>query len=115
MFWQWVDVNDNIIQWSSEGTMIKYLDPLQPMTNRTRRYFPDFWIKTKNHEEFLIEIKPYKETIPPKVTKKKSKKTILTERKTWEINKAKFQAAKRYCQKMGMKFKILTEKELFRK
>ena len=62
----------------------------------------------------MIEIKPYKETIEPIVNKRKAKKTILYEKKTWETNKRKWSAAKAYCDRKGWKFKIVTEKDIFK-
>ena len=109
-FCQFVDCNPEIVEWSSEDIVIPYLDPF--IQNKRRRYYPDFWIKTKNAERFIIEVKPSKDCRPPSPSKKKSHKTILTERKTYKMNMAKFEAATRYAQKMGMKFKIITEKEL---
>jgi hypothetical protein len=112
-FCTWVDVNQNIIEWSAEDIVIPYLDPI--ILNKKRRYYPDFWIKTKNNQRFIIEVKPLKDTRPPRASKKKSRKTILTEQKTYKMNLAKFKAAKQYADKMGMTFKIITEKELFGK
>jgi hypothetical protein len=69
-------------------------------------------VKFINGQTWLIEIKPYKETIQPKTHGNKSNKTKLYEAKTWEVNKAKWKAAERYCRLKNWKFKILTEKEL---
>ncbi len=114
MFCQWADMNPNIIEWSSESITIQYFDPVQ---KKLRRYYPDFLIKTKNKngkvEKWLIEVKPYHETVPPKITKKKSQKTIMKQEATYITNKAKWSAANNYCNKMNWKFKILTEKQLF--
>ena len=38
------DLNDNILWWASEEVIVPYRDPL---TNKARRYFPDFIIKIK--------------------------------------------------------------------
>ena len=115
MFCQFLDMNKNVVAWSSENIVIRYLDPLFPGSNKTRRYYPDFWFKNFQGEQYIIEVKPLKETKPPVQSKRKSYKTILTEQRTWETNKAKFKAAEQYAQKMGMKFLIMTERELFNK
>ena len=60
----------------------------------------------------LIEIKPYKQTIMPKATKGKHKRTLLTEAKTYAVNTAKWKAAKEYCDLRGIRFRIMTEKDL---
>jgi hypothetical protein len=115
-FCQWLDANNNIKKWNSEGINIRYFDKFQ---QKYRRYYPDFYIEILGKDDkilkYLIEIKPYKETKPPIKSKRKSNKTIMTEEKTYAINQAKFEAAKKYCKKMGYIWKILTEKELFGK
>ena len=110
-FAQWLDCQKQILEWSSEGITIAYFDPVY---KRMRRYFPDFYMKTKKGK-FIIEVKPYKETIPPRKSKKKSRKTIITEHNTYKRNQAKFEAAEKFAADYGMKFKIYTEKELYRK
>jgi hypothetical protein len=110
MFCQWVDVNKNIVEWSSENIQISYLD-----NNKPRRYYPDFYVMTNTGERWIVEIKPEREIHPPRNSKKKSLKTIQTEQRTYQRNMAKFKAANLYAKKMGMSFKILTEKQLFKK
>ncbi len=118
-FCKWLDRNDKVIEWSSESVIINYQDPSNQIIRgkiKSRRYYPDFLIKiitNKGLQTWLVEIKPYKETIPPKQTIKKSTKTILYESKTWKTNTAKWRAAKAYCNKRKWIFKIITEKELF--
>jgi hypothetical protein len=114
LFCQWLDVTPTVLQWSSENIAIPYYDPVQM---KNRRYYPDFWMKIKNREggptEYIVEIKPAKETKPPTKRGRKSKKTRLFQESTWVTNQAKFRAAEKYCRKMGYKFKIMTEKNLF--
>ena len=45
---------------------------------------------------------------------KKTKKYI-TEVVTYGVNQAKWKAAEEFCEKRGWKFKVLTEKDLFKK
>jgi len=114
-FMKWCDANPNILQWSSESVKIPYYDPVK---QRQRRYYPDFWLKVKckdgNTVKWVVEVKPYKESVPPKPGKK-TNKTRIYEAKTYKTNQAKWRAAVDYCGKMGFKFKILTERELFGK
>lgn len=115
MFCQWIDVNPNVLAWASEAHIIQYYDPIQM---KNRRYYPDFWMRVKTSEkdiEYLVEIKPKKETIPPIARGNKSSKTKLHQEATWITNQAKFEAAQKYCKRMGFEWKILTEKELFKK
>ncbi len=58
----------------------------------------------------LIEVKPYLQTIEPKP--KKNKKTMLFETTTWITNNAKWSAAREWCSKNNIEFKILTEKHI---
>ena len=89
-----------------------------PVKQRKRRYYPDFWLKVKDKDgktvKWVVEVKPYKESIPPQ-GRGKTNKTRIYETKTYKTNQAKWRAAVDYCGKMGFKFKILTERELFGK
>lgn len=107
-----IDLNPNVLYYSSEELIIPYLNPVD---NKVHRYFPDFVIKIKGIDGkikvLVIEIKPKAQTIMP-VRGKKRMKTFITEAVTWTTNQAKWQAAKEYCSKNGMEFLIMTEKEL---
>jgi len=118
---QWCDNNPMIIEWASEPLSIPYIDRTQKDYKgmpKKRRYFPDFLCKILNKDGdidiWLIEIKPYKETIPPKKGKNKSRKTQVYEAKTYSVNQSKWKSAENYCKKRGWKFKILTEKQLLK-
>lgn len=113
-FAQWLDYNESVIKWSSERHAISYYDPVQM---KYRRYFPDFYAKIKSdnrYTEYIIEIKPKKETRPPRKTNKQSKKTKLWQEATYITNSAKFQAAQEYCRKFGYCWKIVSEDILFK-
>lgn len=112
---QWLDITPAVLEWSSEGHCIRYLDPTQ--RDKTRRYYPDFYVclhTDKGKRRFLVEVKPDKDTKPPNKRGKKSQKTKATMTRTYLINQAKFRAAEVYSKKMGFIFKVLTEKQLFR-
>jgi len=106
----YIDHNDDIMEYSSEEFFIPYVSPLD---NKVHRYFPDVWIKKKNGDIILIEVKPFKYTMPP-VKPKKQTKTFITETTQYIINTAKWEAAKNFCSKKKpeWKFLIMTEKEL---
>lgn len=107
-----LDINPNIIEYSSEEIIIPYISPKD---NRYHKYYPDMLVKIKNTqgkiETVLIEIKPFAQTLPP-VKKSRITKTFITEVLTYAINQAKFEAAQKYCDTKGWKFQIMTEKEL---
>ena len=109
------DENPNIIEWSSEETIVPYISPID---NRRHRYFPDFLIKTRQTDgsikTFLVEVKPKKETIEPKPQKRKTRKYI-TEVMTWAKNQAKWKAAEEYCLDRGWEFLKMTEDTIYGK
>lgn len=111
-FMSYVDNHPDVLKWSSEEFSIPYRSPID---GKIHRYFPDFKIKIKNKEGIIetlvIEIKPAKQTQPPKVQTRPTKKYI-TEVKQWGINSAKWKAAKAFCDDRKWMFKIMTEKEL---
>jgi len=112
-FMRYLDLNENIIQWSSEEFCIPYKSPVD---NKYHRYFPDFYIKyiDKNKKviESVIEIKPKKQVIGPPVNPKKRTKGWIKEVYEYAKNQSKWDAAKDYCEDRLWEFKILTEDEL---
>lgn len=111
---RWCDMNDDVVEWNSEGIAIPYFNPVE---ERNSTYFPDVTLKLKVNgvvKKYLIEVKPFRQTIDPKTVDhgRKRKKTILYESLTYIKNLAKWTAAKKWADKMGYEFTILTEKEL---
>lgn len=111
-FMKWCDSNPNIIQWGSEELSIPYVSPID---KKVHRYFVDFYISVKdgsgNISKYLVEIKPYRFTLPPKQPKRQSKR-FLQEVATYAVNQAKWKFADEFCKDNGWKFLVLTEKEL---
>ena len=111
-FCVWCDKNENIISWASEEFSIPYLSPVD---NRVHRYFPDYIIKVreKNNKikNYVVEVKPKKQTRPPKKRQRMSKSYIY-ECQTYAINQAKWKAAVEFCEDRMIQFKIITEDEL---
>lgn len=116
-----LDKHPSVLQWSSESIVIpyKFYDPKRGK-ERTHRYFVDFWMKVKEvngkEKEYLIEIKPYAETIEPKKPKRHTK-TYSQKCFTFLKNQSKWEATKKYCeyQKLmgrNIDFLVLTENEL---
>jgi len=110
-FATWLDYNKDVLEWASEGIRIPYFDPVK---NKNRIYYPDFFVKFKNRKKFIVEIKPEKHMRLPRKKGKKSDKTMMIREATYLTNQAKFKAATQYCKKFGYIFEILTEKDLFR-
>lgn len=116
LFCQWLDVNPQVKKWSSEIMHIEYFDPVK---RKKRRYYPDFLMQVEDKQgnliTYLVEVKPHKESHPPRADKRKTKKTLMREELKWLTNQAKFQAATEYCKRRKWVFKIITERELFKK
>jgi hypothetical protein len=90
-FMLYCDKSDQIFKWSSEELHIPYLSPKD---GEWHNYYPDFVVNTKDGREIVVEIKP-------------------SYQKNWAINRAKWEAAQRFCDIHGFEFKVLTEHELF--
>ena len=109
-----LDKNSNIERWSSEEIIVPYFDPT---TKQMRRYFPDFVVVEKTPsgpKTYMLEVKPYAQTQPPKVPKRQTKhyKEAIT---TYIRNQSKFEAATKFCEEKNWTFKLLTEKVIFKK
>jgi hypothetical protein len=112
-FMKWCDSNENILEYGSEEFCIPYRSPVD---GKVHRYFPDFIIKVKEQtgeiKTYVIEVKPKKQTVQPKVPKRKTK-SWLYEMKTYAVNQAKWKAAEEWCKDRLVEFKIITEDNLF--
>jgi len=112
-FCKYLDTNKNVVRWSFESIKIPYVSPID---NKVKNYIPDFIVETRKSdgsiETKIVEIKPKKQTMEP-IIGKKHKRTVLNETLTYQINKAKWQSAIKFCDKNNIKFTILTEEELF--
>lgn len=113
-FMIYCDTNKNILSWSSESIIVLYYNPIK---KRMARYFPDFTVTIKEADNtiinWMVEIKPYKESHPPIRKQGKRKQTLLREEITWVQNREKWLAAKAYCAERNWCFKVITEYELF--
>jgi hypothetical protein len=111
-FMVYCDQTTNVLEWGSEEIALPYRSPID---NRIHRYFPDFYIKVRENtgriKKYLIEVKPKKQCMEPKVQKKKTKSYVY-EVYEYAKNQAKWKAAKSFCQDRQWEFKILTENEL---
>ena len=111
-FCRYCDLNESVISWGSEEFWIPYLSPVD---NRVHRYFPDFIMKVRESsgqvKTYVIEVKPGKQTVPPKKPKRQTK-SYLYECKTYAVNQAKWKAAVEFCKDHMIEFKVITEKEL---
>jgi hypothetical protein len=111
-FCRWCDLNENVLEWGSEEFWIPYKSPVD---NRVHRYFPDFIIKVREKtgelKTYVIEVKPKRQTVPPK-QKARVTKSYINEVKTYAVNQAKWKAADEFCKDRLIEFKVITEDEL---
>ena len=111
-FMVYCDNHSKILEWGSEEIALPYRSPID---NKIHRYYPDFYIKVRETngkiKRYIIEIKPKKQTVEPKVKKRKTKGYIY-EVYEYARNQAKWKAAQEFCKDRLWEFKILTEEEL---
>jgi hypothetical protein len=107
-FAKFLDNNPNVLEWASEEFHIPYYNPT---LNRNAKYYPDFWVKYQDKNGItnveVIEIKPFKQTQRPK-------NTNPHDRNAWIVNMSKWEAAIKFCKPQGIKFRVLTEKSIFK-
>lgn len=111
--WEWqfmrfCDTNKAIQQWACEAIKIPYRNPL---TGKHSIYVPDFFIQyvdAKNNVNVeLIEIKPQNQAVLEEVGRSKVRQAQYIQ------NQAKWAAANAWCRQQGIRFRIVTENELF--
>tara|TARA_B100002019_G_C21214662_1_gene571331 strand:- start:285 stop:755 length:471 start_codon:yes stop_codon:yes gene_type:complete len=107
-FMRMCDTHPNIHKWASENVKIPYRSP---MDGKYHNYVPDFMIQYTDkdgaeHVE-LIEIKPSNQTTLENARTQGQK--IQT-----AINAAKWTAAQEWCQRKGIRFKVINEDQIFR-
>ena len=107
----------DIIEVACEELIVWYI---KPTDGKNHRYYPDYFVKYKdkknNIKKCIIEVKPFYQTQPPKLSKtktgRKSKKRELTykrELETYYINIAKWKATKLFCKNNNIQFFIVTD------
>jgi len=104
---KWCDENPNIKSWSSEEVVIPYF---YDVDKKYHRYFMDLKITFKDGKTILVEIKPEKETVPPKRPDKS--KRYINEAMTYVKNMNKWEAASKFAKDNNWGFQIWTEKTL---
>jgi len=71
----------------------------------------DLWFKTREGKTYIIEIKPKKQTAPPKTPKRKTRR-FLKESLTYVKNQSKWKAASEFAADRGWHFEVWTEDTL---
>ena len=107
-FCSFCDNNPAVVNWASEAIQIPYRNPV---TGKQTVYVPDFIIvyvdaKQKKHTE-LIEIKPSKEATMESAKSYRDKLMVA-------INMAKWAAADSWARANNMRFRVVTEFDIFK-
>tara|TARA_R110002020_G_scaffold102504_2_gene240675 strand:- start:4128 stop:4601 length:474 start_codon:yes stop_codon:yes gene_type:complete len=113
-FARWIDRHSACVSWGSESAVVSYNDPAKG--GKARRYFIDFTATFRTRDgslkKYYIEIKPSRECVAPKPSKRKKESTFLKEQLTYVTNQAKWIAARSFAKTKGAEFIVITEKEL---
>jgi hypothetical protein len=99
------DQSSNVEWWNSEGMIVPYLNPID---KKMHSYFPDFIFMNKSKQTYMIEVKPYRETLPPSKKLKNYRSAAIT----YIINQSKWKQAQTFCEKQNWKFIVWTENEM---
>jgi hypothetical protein len=103
----WLDKTPNIKEWSSEEVVVPYY---YDVDKKYHRYYVDLKFTTTEGKTYIIEVKPAKETAPPKRPDKSRR--YINEALTYVKNQNKWEAATKYALDRNWIFEIWTEKTL---
>lgn len=110
-FFKFCDTCPKVVRWGAETTVIPYLCKTD---GKMHRYYVDnkviFLDKNNRYITYLIEIKPFNQTIPPKPSKRKKRQTVLYENFQYIKNTSKWNSAEQYCKKNGYVWCRVTER-----
>ena len=107
-FMNFCDNNPAVINWTSESVKIPYYNPV---SGKQTIYVPDFLIvyvdaNQKQHTE-VVEIKPSTETTMESARSYRDKLSVA-------INMAKWAAADNWARANNMRFRVVTEHDIFK-
>lgn len=107
-FMRLCDEHPNVAKWASESIKIPYRNP---MTGKYTVYVPDFFIvyvdkNGRKHAE-MVEVKPKSQTSMESAGRSIGKKKQVL------INHAKWEAANAYAKQNKIRFRVVSEEELF--
>jgi len=105
---RWIDANSSIVYWNSEELIVPYVCETD---KKVHRYYMDLWFQTRDGKNYMIEIKPKKQTQPPKTPKRKTRRYIK-ESLTFVKNQSKWKAASEFALDRGWTFEVWTEDTL---
>jgi len=106
-FMTFCDNNPAVVNWASEPFMIPYRNPF---TGKNTVYVPDFMIvyvdkSSQKHAE-VIEVKPKSQVSLESARSPRDRAAAV-------LNMAKWTAARAWCAQQGLKFRIVTEDDIY--
>ena len=106
-FMMFLDSNVNVLQWASESIRIPYRHPL---TGKMTNYVPDFLVTYRGPNNTtraeLIEIKPKKQSLLESRMNDRDRAIVA-------VNYCKWDAATKWAQAHGLRFRVITEDDIF--
>jgi hypothetical protein len=107
-FMSFADNNPAVLNWTSESVKIPYFNPV---SGKNTIYVPDFLIvyvdaNQKQHTE-LVEVKPSTETTMESARSYRDKLSVA-------MNMAKWAAADAWARANNMRFRVITEYDIFK-
>lgn len=106
-FMRFCDNNPSVVQWASEPFMVPYRNPFN---GKNTIYVPDFMIvyvdaNSQKHAE-VVEVKPRKEVTLENARSPRDRAAAI-------LNSAKWTAARAWCSQYNLKFRIVTEEDIY--
>lgn len=103
----WLDTHPNVVKWNIEEVEVKYYNPVK---DRPAKYIIDFYAEFSDGKQWLIEVKPHKETLQPVLKEgKRATKAFKRQVDTYIVNQEKWRIAQHYASNRGMEFYVFTE------
>lgn len=107
-----IDNNRDVLRWTYEhnDTIIPYYDNIH---QKHRTYHPDFYMECMINGKictFLVEVKPYSQTIYPNRKCFSTDKAYKNQLYINAMVEIKRRAAEEFCKKKGWKYMFVTEK-----
>jgi hypothetical protein len=111
---RYMDSHPDIVEWNSEECPVKYI---KPTDLKVHTYWPDMLVRRRGPDgqlqTIMVELKHSSELKEPQAPKTaKGKRRFLNEVITYNVNAAKWAAARAYCADRGWQFMVLDEKPL---
>jgi len=102
-----LDSSPMVHRWLSEPKNL-HIQYLNPIDRKIHEYWPDFLVQYTDGNVEILEVKPLKQALAEKATNTYDKLSLIK-------NVAKWNAAEKFAKTIGARFRVITEKSLFKK